>query len=149
MILMSGMIMLIGRLPAAGERGFQSDYAHILMLTPRIFAASVVAYFAGEFTNSFLLAKLKIRTQGKQLWIRTIGSTLIGQVIDTGIFVVIAFAGLFEPSLLLTIILSNYIFKVGVEVICTPVTYRVVHYLKRHEHSDVYDRDTDFNPFKI
>jgi uncharacterized integral membrane protein (TIGR00697 family) len=115
-----------------------------------IVAASLAAYFAGEFSNSFVLAKLKIATAGRFLWMRTIGSTLIGQAVDTIVFVLIASAfGVFPWAAAASIIVANYIFKVSIEVIFTPVTYRVVNYLKRAEGVDYYDRDTDFSPFRL
>lgn len=149
MVLMSMMIMIVGGFPAAGDRWFQSDYEHILMLTPRIFAASIIAYFVGEFLNSYVLAKLKIFTNGSKLRTRTIGSTLVGELVDTILFVLIAFYGALDPSLIWTLIISNYIFKVGVEILFTPLTYRIINTLKKYEHTDVYDRDTNFNPFKL
>ncbi len=115
-----------------------------------ILVASLAAYFAGEFSNSFVLAKLKVATQGRFLWVRTIGSTLVGEGVDSVIFVVIASAfGVFPWAAALSIIVANYIFKVSIEVIFTPVTYRIINFLKRHEGVDYYDRDTDFNPFKL
>jgi len=110
---------------------------------------SLIAYFAGEFSNSYTLAKMKIWTGGRWLWMRTIGSTLVGEGVDTLLFVVVAFAGTMPWALLWSIITSNYVFKVGVEAAMTPVTYRVVSFLKRVEHEDVYDVGTDFNPFKM
>ena len=149
MVLMSVMILIVGRLPAATDRTFQSEYTTILMLTPRIFLASIIAYFAGEFSNSFLLAKIKIYMQWQQLWLRTIGSTIVGELIDTSLFVLIAFVGVLDYNLLWTLIISNYIFKVGVEVLFTPITYGIVRRLKKEEETDVYDVGTDFNPFLI
>jgi queuosine precursor transporter len=111
--------------------------------------ASLIAYFAGEFSNSYILAKIKIRMKGKKLRVRTIGSTIIGEFLDTILFVTIAFYGVFDNQLLWTILISNYIFKVGVEVLFTPLTYLIVHKLKKVEHEDYYDYKTDFNPFKI
>jgi len=134
--------------PARGWEN-QEAYVKILGLTPRIVAASLVAYFAGEFSNSFTLAKMKIFTRGKWLWTRTIGSTLIGELVDTLLFVTIAFFGIFDLSLLCSVFISNYIFKVGVEVIATPLTYVIVRFLKRSEGIDYYDYRTKFNPFHI
>lgn len=145
--LMSLVLFIVGKLPAAADWPYQEDYNHILGLSLRIIAASLVAYFAGEFSNSYILAKLKIKTAGKFLWLRTIVSTLVGEGLDTLLFVVIAFYGLMPLSLLITLIISNYIFKVGVEVLFTPATYAVVRFLKRTEKEDYYDRDTKFNPF--
>jgi uncharacterized integral membrane protein (TIGR00697 family) len=148
-ILASLTFMAVGMLPAAPDWGGQAAYETILGLTPRIVTASIIAYFLGEFLNSFVLAKLKIATEGKLLWLRTIGSTLIGEGVDTLIFVGIAFWGILPPALLVTIIISNYIFKVGIEVLFTPVTYWLSGILKRKEGEDYYDRDTNFNPFAV
>lgn len=122
-------------------------FSTILGLVPRIVLGSLVAYFVGEFVNSYVLAKLKVATKGRWLWTRTIGSTLVGEALDTAIFLLIAFYGVWDNGLLWTVFVSNYIFKVGVEVLFTPVTYAVVGFLKRAELEDHYDRDTDFNPF--
>jgi uncharacterized integral membrane protein (TIGR00697 family) len=115
-----------------------------------IIIASLVAYFLGEFSNSFVLAKMKVWMEGRFLWMRTIGSTIIGEGVDTVTFVVIASSfGVFPWSLFFTLIVANYIFKVSIEVIFTPVTYRIVAFLKREEQEDYYDRHTDFNPFLV
>ena len=120
----------------------------ILGQTPRIVFASLIAYFAGEFSNSYSLAKMKIFTQGRWLWTRTIGSTILGEFVDTVLFVLIAFYGVLPSSLLLSVAISNYIFKVGIEVLATPLTYTCVSFLKKHEKEDVYDYHTNFNPFR-
>lgn len=139
----------------------QDSFNAILGQTPRIVIASLIAYFAGEFVNSFILAKLKIATNGRYLWMRTIGSTLVGQLVDTAVFVVIAFLvavpalAIFAPETALpsevvwAIFVSNYVFKVAIEVLFTPITYQVVGMLKRAENEDYYDRDTNFNPFAV
>jgi len=108
-----------------------------------------VAYWVGEFANSYVLARLKVATQGRFLALRTITSTLVGQGMDTAIFLLVAFYGIWDNNLLWTVFVSNYIFKVGVEVLLTPVTYGVVGFLKRAENEDYYDRDTRFNPFSF
>lgn len=146
-LLMSATFMIVGALPPAPDWTAQAAYDQILGLTPRIVIASLIAYFAGEFSNSFILAKLKILTQGRWLWTRTISSTLVGQVIDTALFIAIAFTGILPNSLLLTLVVSNYLFKCGVEILFTPVTYWVTGWLKQQEHEDHYDTDTNFNPF--
>jgi uncharacterized integral membrane protein (TIGR00697 family) len=141
---------LVNALPTASDEGSQKAaqaFASVLGLVPRIVMASLIAYWVGEFTNSYVLAKLKIFTQGRWLWTRTIGSTLVGEGLDTAIFLFIAFYGVWDNSLLGAVFVSNYIFKVGVEVLFTPITYAVVGFLKRVEHEDYYDRDTNFNPF--
>lgn len=147
--LMAAILMIVGKLTPAADWPFQDAYMAILGMTPRIVLASLIAYLAGEFSNSFSLAKIKIATKGKWLWLRTISSTVLGQGVDTLLFVVIAFAGIFPTSLLVVMIVSNYIFKVGVEVAITPLTYKVVGFLKRKEGVDVYDVKTNFNPFKV
>jgi hypothetical protein len=148
-LLMSLIFIVVGKLPPAVGWNNQAAYDAILGLTPRIVTASLIAYFCGEFSNSFVLAKMKIWTKGKWLWSRTIGSTLVGELIDSSIFILIAFLGVFPNTLLITLIVSNYVFKAGVEILFTPVTYKVVKFLKREEGEDYYDKDTDFNPFKI
>jgi hypothetical protein len=129
----------------------QSAYVAILggMSSGGIVLASLLAYLCGEFSNSYTLAKMKILTQGRWLWTRTIGSTLVGQLVDTVVFVVVAsLFGIFPWSLFLTLVLTNYLFKCGVEILMTPATYFVVNHLKRIEHEDYYDYDTRFTPFK-
>jgi queuosine precursor transporter len=148
-LLMSLTLIVVGKLPPAADWGNQDAYDKILGLTPRIVIASLIAYFAGEFSNSFTLAKMKILTKGKWLWMRTIGSTIIGEGVDTLLFVGIAFMGVLPRELLISVIISNYIFKVGFEAILTPLTYRAVGFLKRNEGVDAYDYDTNFNPFAI
>jgi uncharacterized integral membrane protein (TIGR00697 family) len=146
---MSAVFMIVGALPAAPDWGNQAAYDAILGLTPRIVLASLFAYFCGEFSNSFILAKMKIATKGKWLWTRTIGSTVVGELVDSSLFIVIAFWGVLPGSLLLTLIVSNYIFKTAVEVIFTPLTYKVIGFLKKNENEDYYDHDTNFNPFAV
>ena len=146
-LLMSLVFIVVGELPAASDWNNPAASDAILGLTPRIVLASLVAYFSGEFSNSYILAKMKIWTKGKHLWSRTIGSTVVGEGIDTALFVVIAFAGVLPGSLLLTVIISNYIFKVAFETAATPLTYLIVNRLKQTEHADVFDTHTNFNPF--
>ena len=147
--LMAGVFALVGALPPADGWQYQDAYEAILGTTPRIVLGSLIAYFAGEFSNSYTLAKMKILTEGRWLWTRTIGSTLVGEAVDTVLFVTIAFAGTLPWPLFWSVVLSNYVFKVGLEAAMTPVTYQVTAFLKRTEQEDVYDTDTDFNPFKI
>lgn len=116
---------------------------------PRIVAASVFAIWAGEITNSFVMAKMKIASSGKHLWRRTIGSTAAGQGVDTLIFYPLAFAGVWSAELLVTVMATNYFLKVAWEALLTPVTYRVIGFLKRAEGVDVYDKETDFTPFSV
>jgi uncharacterized integral membrane protein (TIGR00697 family) len=130
----------------------QSAYDAILggMSSGGIALASLAAYFVGEFSNSYILAKLKVITAGRRLWLRTIGSTIVGQIVDTLTFIGIAtLVGVFPWSLFTTLVLSNYIFKVGIEALMTPLTYIAVNFLKRAEQEDYYDTNTDFNPFII
>jgi uncharacterized integral membrane protein (TIGR00697 family) len=148
-LLMSLIFIIVGKLPASPDWPNQEAYNAILGMTPRIVFASLVAYALGSFSNAFVLAKMKIWTQGKKLWARTIGSTLVGEFVDSSLFILIAFAGLLPSSLLVTLIISNYVFKTLVEVVLTPVTYKVVKFLKEREGEDYYDKDTNFNPLKI
>jgi len=137
---------IAGLAPAAPFWHNQTAYDTILGFTPRLLLASFIAYLVGEFTNSFVLAKLKIVTKGRWLWTRTIGSTLVGEGLDTLIFISIAFWGIIPQQLILTTILTQWIFKVVYEVVATPFTYAVVGFLKRRENIDTYDYRTNFNP---
>ena len=133
-------------------QGYAGDGAYNTILggmsSGGIVLASLAAYAMGEFSNSFILAKMKVLTQGRWLWTRTIGSTLVGELIDSATFIVIAsLFGVFPWSLFTTLVFTNYLFKVAVEAIMTPVTYLAVDRLKRAENEDYYDRDTNFNPF--
>jgi uncharacterized integral membrane protein (TIGR00697 family) len=147
--LMTGIFAVVGALPPAEGWENQAAYRAILGATPRIVIASFLAYLAGEFTNSYTLAKMKILTKGRWLWTRTIGSTAVGEGVDTGIFCLIAFYGVIPEDLLWKVIWSNYIFKCGVEILATPLTYKIVRFLKRAESEDYYDYNTNFNPFQI
>lgn len=156
-ILMSLTLWIVGVLPGeaywAANVGQQAYHAVLGGLTTgAIVIASLVAYWGGEFSNSFVLAKMKILTRGRWLWSRTIGSTLVGEGVDTVLFVSIATllrAPGFIPDIWLTLILANYLFKCGIEILMTPFTYKVVNGLKRAEKIDFFDHDTLFNPFKI
>jgi uncharacterized integral membrane protein (TIGR00697 family) len=153
--LMALTFWLVGRLPGEAEwqeMAGQQSYDAILggVSSGGIIVASLAAYFAGEFSNSYVMAKMKIATRGRWLWARTIGSTLVGEGVDTALFVAIAcLFGVFPWSIALTLIVTNYIFKVGIEALMTPFTYRIVNGLKRAEGEDYYDHDTDFNPFRV
>ena len=140
---------VVGKLPAESSWGLQESYDSILGIVWRISLASLIAYLVGEFSNSYILAKLKIKTQGKYLWLRTLSSTIIGQFLDTTIFLLIAFAGVLPWSIIWSIWIANYIFKILIEIILLPITYRVVNFLKKKEDADVYDKETNFNPIKI
>ena len=146
-LMMSIIFIIVGKLPAAPGWDNQNAYDAILGLTPRIVIASLFAYICGSFSNSFILAKMKLWTSGKYLWTRTIGSTIVGEFIDSTLFILIAFLGILPTSLLFTLIVSNYIFKTLVEVIFTPITYKTINFLKINENEDFYDKDTNFNPF--
>ncbi|KUG27427.1 putative preq0 transporter [hydrocarbon metagenome] len=148
-LVMSAVFMIVGVLPPAADWPHQEAYDAILGLTPRIVLASLAAYFCGEFVNSYVMAKLKVKTEGRFLWMRTIGSTLFGQVVDTVVFVAVAFTGVLPLELVGTLIVSNFVFKTLVEIAFTPATYAIVGFLKRSENEDYYDRHTDFNPFRV
>jgi queuosine precursor transporter len=148
-LLMTIIFAIVQSLPSAEGWNNQTAFELILGMTPRIVAASLIAYLAGSFTNSITLAKMKLITKGKYLWSRTIGSTIIGEGIDTILFCTIAFIGILPMDLLFAVIISNYFFKVGVEIILTPLTYKIINYLKRKEQIDYFDKNTEFNPFKI
>jgi uncharacterized integral membrane protein (TIGR00697 family) len=134
-------------LPPAADYHDQMSYEAVLGFFPRIVAASLVAYLVGEFLNAYVLAKLKIKTKGKKLWLRLIGSTVVGEFFDTIIFCLIAFGGVIGASDMMIYIAVGWLFKVGVEIIMLPVTYRVIRFLKRQEKADFYDKKSDFSPF--
>jgi queuosine precursor transporter len=117
--------------------------------TPRIVLASLTAFWMGEFVNSFVLAKLKLITSGKFLWIRTIGSTILGEIADSLVFYPVAFFGVWSNEQLISVMIGNYFIKVLWETVATPFTYLIVNFLKKAEHEDYYDKDTDFNPFSL
>lgn len=147
--LMVAAIWLGGQIPAAAFWKGQTAYDEILGHTPRILVASFVAYLVGEFANAFVLAKLKILTRGRWLWTRTIGSTIVGQALDTAIFVALAFAGTVPARVLAWIMLGQWAVKVAYEAAATPLTYAAVGYLKSSERVDAYDHETDFNPIRL
>jgi uncharacterized integral membrane protein (TIGR00697 family) len=138
-----------GLLPPASIFDAQSAYERILGSTPRFLIASFIAYLAGEFSNSFVLSKMKLATSGRWLWTRTIGSTLVGQGIDSVVVLLIAFTGTLPFSVLGFMIISHWLLKTAYEVIVTPLTYIVVNYFKRREQVDVFDHNVNFNPFSI
>ena len=138
---------LVGALPAAGFWGAQDAYDTILGATPLILVASMVAYLVGEFANSYVLARLKVATDGRLLWVRTIGSTLVGQSLDSAIFITIVFSGVLDTKALIFAIVMLASTKTAYEVLATPLTYLVVGWLKRAEGIDTFDRETSFNPF--
>ena len=132
-------------LPAADFWGDQAAYEAILGYAPRILLASFLGYLVGEFTNSFIMARMKVLTQGRWLWSRTIGSTVVGQGLDTVVFILVAFAG--TPVFAVVMILHHWVAKIAIEVAATPLTYGIVGYLKKKEGIDTYDNGTNFNPF--
>ena len=151
-------IWIGGRLPAASlwtagvyESPEQASLAYqaILGFTPRLLGASFIAYLAGEFLNAFVLARLKLATGGRLLWVRTIASTLVGQGIDSAIFISLSFAGILPSQALVQAILAQWLVKCAFEALATPATYSVVNALKRAEGQDVFDRDTDFSPLRF
>jgi len=148
-LLMSLVLYTVQILPPAEDWPNQLAFETILGFVPRIVLASLVAYFIGGFTNSIALSLLKIKTKGKFLWVRTIFSTILGEGIDTIIFCMIAFYGTLPGHVLWSIILSNYIFKCLVEILFTPVTYKIVKFLKKKEKVDTFDYGVNYNPFTI
>lgn len=146
---MALFLALVVALPAAPGWALQDEFATVLAMVPRIVVASVLAYWVGEFTNSYVMAKMKIAMEGRHLWMRTIGSTMIGQAADTVVFVIIAFLGIIPSATLITTMWSAYIFKVAYEVIATPLTYKIIASLKAIEGVDVFDRSTNFTPFSL
>lgn len=150
--LATAIVIVIGTiailLPPAPEFKSQAAFEAVFGVFPRNVAGSVLAYWAGEFANSLTVAKMKLLTEGKWLWTRTVGSTIVGQAVDTTIVVFFIFWG--QPlATIFNLILSGYVFKVVYEVIATPLTYKVVNFLKRTEGVDFFDRDTNFNPFAL
>jgi uncharacterized integral membrane protein (TIGR00697 family) len=147
--LLAAMSLFVVWAPPAPDWHNQAAFATVFNVVPRMIAASLVAYWCGEFANSYVLAKMKIWTRGKMLWARTIGSTAVGQAVDSTIVIVLAFAGRESWSTIANLIVSGYIAKVLYEATATPVTYVVVGALKRAEGVDIYDEGTDFNPFTV
>lgn len=147
-IFAAGMAFVVVKLPPSPDWAGQAALAEVFGQVPRIFLASILAFWAGEMANAFVLARMKVMTGGKYLWTRTIGSTVVGQGVDSLIFYPLAFFGVWETRLVVTVLVSNYLLKVLWEIILTPVTYRVVAFFKRAEGLDVFDTKTDFSPFK-
>lgn len=145
--LLSLMSLLCVKLPAAPEWHNQQAFETVFYTVPRLVVASLIAYWCGEFANSFTLAKLKLVTKGRYLWTRTIGSTVVGQAVDSTIVMFVGFYGIVPVGTIVRLIISGYIAKVVYESLMTPATYAVVNFLKRKERVDYFDYDTDFNPF--
>jgi hypothetical protein len=149
LIFASIMSFVVVWLPPAIDWPDQSAYQTVFGQTSRIVFASITAFFVGELANSYVLAKMKIRTGGRYLWLRTIGSTVVGEGVDSAVFYPVAFFGVWSNDLLVQVLISNYIIKVVWEALVTPITYKAVSFLKQAEHEDYYDHDTDFTPFSI
>ena len=149
MLFMAFMSWVVVELPPAPDWGGQAAYEQVFGQVPRIVFASITAFWVGEFVNSFVLAKMKIMTQGKHLWTRTVGSTVCGQGVDSLIFYPLAFLGAqgWTTGLVVKVLFTQWFLKVSWEVILTPVTYAVVGFLKRHEGVDIFDGHTNFTPF--
>lgn len=135
--------------PPADGWPHQAAYETVFGATPRIVLASLVAYFCGEFCNSYVLAKMKLVTDGRLLWTRTIGSTIVGEAVDSAVFYPLAFLGVWPAPLVMEVMVSNYLLKVAWEAAMTPFTYRIVNFLKRAESEDYFDRTTNFTPFSL
>jgi len=155
LVLSAGIFWIVTILPGEAQwQQYAGDAAYLAILggmsSGGIVLASLAGFWSGEFSNSFVLAKMKILTRGRWLWTRTIGSTIVGEFVDTAVFISIAsLFGVFPWGLFVTLVLTNYLFKCGMEALMTPVTYKVVNALKRVENEDYYDRETNFNPFKV
>jgi hypothetical protein len=147
--LMYGVGALIIALPADPDFHNQQAFITVFGILPRLLIASLIAFWVGEFANSYTMARLKILTRGRWLWTRTVSSTIVGQAVDTTIVVILTFAGNYPAQTLARLILTSYCFKVGYEILATPLTYLVVNFLKRTENSDAYDAHTNFNPFSF
>jgi uncharacterized integral membrane protein (TIGR00697 family) len=148
-VLLSVVLFVVQLLPPAPGWPHQAAYLAILGVVPRVVIGSILAYWVGEFANSYVLAKLKLWSNGKHLWMRTIGSTVVGQALDSVVFATIAFGGTVPLPILLRIVGSIYLFKVLYEAVATPLTYLVVNRLKRAEGLDFFDRETNFMPFTL
>jgi uncharacterized integral membrane protein (TIGR00697 family) len=140
---------LVIALPADPEFHNQQAFVTVFGILPRILIASLAAFWAGEFANSYTMARLKLLTRGRWLWTRTIGSTVVGQAVDTTLVILITFVGTFTPHKLFQIIWQGYLIKVAYEILATPLTYLAINFLKRAEHIDTFDTHTNFNPFRF
>jgi uncharacterized integral membrane protein (TIGR00697 family) len=147
-LLMVIAIWLVGILPAAQVFDAQVAYERILGNTPRFLIASFIAYLAGEFVNSYIMARMKMLTRGRWLWTRTIASTVAGEAVDTAIVLLIGFWGVLQPAVIFSMVFWHWLFKTCYEIIATPLTYTLVAYLKKAESLDTYDYSTDFNPLR-
>lgn len=144
-------LVVINLTPAPGDynANLQQGLESVFGNTWRIVAGSIIAFWCGSLTNAFVMAKMKIMTNGKHLWMRTIGSTAVGELIDSSLFYMLAFYGIWPTEQIITVAVAQYFIKTGWEVLATPLTYKVVGFLKRKENEDYYDRKTNFTPFKV
>jgi hypothetical protein len=147
--LLYAMGVIVISLPGAPGWKNQQAFEVVFGFLPRIQTASLIAFWAGDFANSYTLARMKLLTNGRMLWTRTVGSTVVGQAVDTTLVIILTFAGKYPRFTLVNMILTGYALKVGYEVLATPLTYAVVGWLKRAEHADAFDREGDFNPFRF
>lgn len=147
--LLYAMGVVVISLPGAPGWKNQQAFQIVFGFLPRIQTASLIAFWAGDFANSYTMARMKLLTNGKMLWTRTVGSTVVGQAVDTTLVIILTFAGKYPAMTLINMILTGYGLKVAYEVLATPLTYAVVGALKRAEHSDAFDRNEDFNPFRF
>ena len=148
LLFMAMMSWVVVALPPHESWSGQAAYESVFGQVPRIVFASIIAFWCGEFVNSYVLARMKIWTEGRMLWTRTIGSTVVGQGVDSLLFYPLAFLGVFETGTVIKLMLTQWVLKVAWEALLTPVTYAVVGWLKRKEGVDVFDRGTDFTPFR-
>ncbi len=148
LIFMAFMSWVVVNLPPADGWTGQGAYEEVFGQVPRIVFASIAAFWAGEFVNSYVMARMKIWTQGKHLWSRTIGSTFVGQGVDSLIFYPLAFLGVWETQTVFIVMITNWLLKLGWEILLTPITYKAVSFLKSRENIDFYDHDTNFTPFQ-
>ena len=148
-LFMAFMSWVVVAMPPAPGWGGQAAYKEVFGLTPRIVLASIIAFWAGELSNAFVMARMKVWSGGRRLYQRTIGSTVVGQGVDSLLFYPIAFLGVWTTQQVITVLITNYVLKVLWEALLTPVTYKVVGALKRAEGVDVYDKETEFTPFSI
>ena len=146
---MAWAVLALPPVPDDFNRSYQAHLEGVFGNTWRIVAGSMIAFWCGSFTNSFVMAKMKVWMEGRHLWMRTIGSTLVGEAVDSGLFYVIAFYGIWPNEQIAKIVIAQYLLKTGWEILMTPLTYRIVAFLKRAESEDWYDRDTDFSPFHV
>lgn len=148
-LLMAVVFMIALALPYPAFWKGQNAYSTVLGFTPRVVTASLLGYLSGEFFNSAVLSRLKVKTSGRKLWMRTIGSTIVGEGVDTVLFISIAFCGTLPISVLLEMMAAQYLWKVGYEILLTPVTYMIITWVKRKEALDVYDTGVIYNPFSL